>query len=156
MLYRAKERNHLIAQAVQQQWFEAFGIRVKLESMEGKVCFDRISKQDYQIASCDWIADFADPINFLEVFKYKKGGSNNTCWENERYVQLLDASLHLSDPDQRLALLAQSEKILIEEMPIIPVFHYTMQYVNQPSLKNVVLSSMGQVDFKWASLEEEK
>jgi oligopeptide transport system substrate-binding protein len=153
LMYRTAERNHHIAQAVQQQWFEAFGIRVNLQSVEGKVYFDRISKQDFQLSSGSWIADFADPINFLEVFKYKKGGSNNTLWENPCYIELLDQSNRVVDPQQRIELLARSEQILVDEMPIIPVFYYTMLYVNQPNLKDVVLSSMGQIDFKWASLE---
>ncbi len=148
-------RNHLIAQAVQQQWFEAFGIRVRLEGVESKVYYAKVSKQDYQMALGDWIADFADPINFLEVFKYKNGGSNNTFWENPRFIELLDKSSQVADQEQRLEILAQSEQILMEEMPIIPVFYYTMLYVNQPSLKDVVLSSMGQIDFKWASIDSE-
>ncbi len=45
--------------------------------------------------------------------------------------------------------------ILMEEMPIIPVFYYSMLYVNQPELKDVVLSSMGQIDFRWASLVQD-
>jgi oligopeptide transport system substrate-binding protein len=154
LLYPTAERNHLIAQAIQQQWFEAFGIRVKLQSVEGKVYFDRVSKQDFQLSSGSWIADFADPINFLEVFKFKKGGSNNTLWENSRYAELLDQSSQVADPLQRLELLAQSEQILIDEMPMIPIFYYTMLYVNQPNLKGVVLSSMGQIDFKWAYFEK--
>lgn len=154
LLYRTAERNHLIAQAVQQQWFEAFGVRVKLESVEGKVYFDRVSKQDFQLSAGSWIADFSDPINFLEVFKYRKGGSNNTFWENPRYISLLDQSAQVADANERKELLAQSEQILIEEMPIIPVFYYTMLYVNQPHLKDVVLSSIGQIDFKWAQIEK--
>ncbi len=154
LLYQTAERNHLIAQAVQQQWFEAFGIRVKLQSVEGKVYFDRVSKQDFQLSSGSWIADFADPINFLEVFKFRKGGSNNTLWENPHYIELLDQSLKVVDLQQRFELLAQSEEILIDEMPMIPIFYYTMLYVNQPNLKDVVLSSMGQIDFKWAYFEK--
>jgi oligopeptide transport system substrate-binding protein len=156
LMFCKSERNHLIAQAIQHQWLEAFGIRVTLQSVESKVYFDRVSKQDFQLSFGDWIADFADPINFLEVFKYKKGGSNNTFWENLRYVELLDSSAKIADPQQRLDLLAESEQILIDEMPMIPIFYYTMLYVNQPQVKDVVLSSMGQIDFKWAYIEEEK
>ncbi len=154
LLYYASGRNHLIAQAIQQQWFEAFGIRVKLESIEGKVYFDRVSKQDYHLATGSWIADFEDPINFLDVFKYKNGGSNNTLWENARYAELLTRSSQVVFPEERRQLLASSEKILIDEMPLIPIFYYTMLYIYQPMLKDVVLSSMGVIDFKWASLAE--
>jgi oligopeptide transport system substrate-binding protein len=154
LLYGTSERNHLIAQAVQEQWFEAFGIRVKLQSVEGKVYYDRLSKQDFQLSSGSWIADFADPISFLEIFKYKKGSSSNTLWENAHYIQLLDCASQEPDLEQRLELLAKSEQILIDEMPIIPIFYYTMLYVNQPDLKEVVLSSMGQIDFRWAYFEK--
>ncbi len=151
-MYRMSERNHLIAQAIQQQWYEAFGIRVRLEGLEAKVFFSRVSKQDYHLAYGDWMADFADPINFLEVFKYKKGGSNNTLWENPQYIELLELSSKTLDPAQRFELLAESEKILMQEMPIIPVLYTNMLYLSQPGLKDVVLSSMGTIDFKWAYL----
>lgn len=108
------------------------------------------------MAASDWIADFADPINFLEVFKYKNGGPNHTLWENPRYAELLDRSLQEGDPQQRLEILAQCEQILIEEMPVIPIFYYTMLYLNQPYLKDVALSPMGQIDFKWASIAKEE
>lgn len=156
LMYNAGERNHLIAQALQQQWFEVFGIRIKLEGIEGKVYFDRLSKQDYSMASGSWIADFADPINFLEVFKYKKGGSNNTLWENAQYVALLDQSMQTADSLMRQKILADSEELLMREMPIIPIFHYTMLYVNQSYLQDVIVSSLGQMDFKWASIQEER
>lgn len=155
LLYPSSERSHLVAQALQQQWFDAFGIRVKLEGVEGKVYLDKLSNQDYHLAIGSWTADFPDPINFLEVFKYKNGGSNNTLWENSRFIDLLDKSSQIADASLRKVILGESEKILMEEMPIIPVFYYSMLYVNQPELKDVVLSSMGQIDFRWASLDYE-
>ncbi len=154
LLYASNERNHLIAQAIEQQWYKAFGIHVKLESCERKVYFDRLSKQDYQLASSSWIADFNDPINFLDVFRYKKGSSNNTLWENVHYAELLQRSATEANSKERLQLLQQSEKLLIEEMPILPIFYFTMLYVQQPHLKDVVLSSMGVVDFKWAEVRK--
>ncbi len=150
LIYSSNERNHLIAQALEQQWFQALGIRVKLEGIERSVYFDRMSKLDYQLASSSWVADFNDPINFLEVFKYKRSGSNNTQWENARYAELLSQSSMVIHANERLNLLKMSEQLLIEEMPILPIFYYTMLYLQDPQLHDVVLSSMGSVDFKWA------
>jgi oligopeptide transport system substrate-binding protein len=156
LLFSSSERSYLIAQALQQQWLEAFGIQIKLEAVEHKVYFDRLSKQDYQIALGSWTADFADPINFLEIFKYKNGGSNNTHWENPHFTQLLEKASQTTDSLKRLDLLAQSEKILIDEMPMIPIFYYTMLYVHKEALHGAILSSMGQIDFKWASMEDNR
>jgi len=149
-LYRMSERNHLIAQAIQEEWYQTLGIRVRLEGLEAKVFFSRISKQDFHLAYADWTADFPDPINFLEVFKYKKGGSNNTQWENPEYIQCLDRSSQSLDSKERFELLAKGEEILMEEMPIIPVLSANMLYLSQEDLKGVVLSPMGTIDFKWA------
>lgn len=151
--YNSGERNHLIAQAIQEQWHKILGVKVRLEAVERKVLFDKLSKQDYQLAAGSWLADYHDPINFLEVFKYKKATTNNTNWENKEYTELLDHSSTIVDPDRRLEFLAQSEKILMEEMPIMPIFHYTMLYLHENGLKDVVLTSLGNLDFKWAYLE---
>lgn len=156
MIYPTGERNHLISQAVQQQWSEALGIRLRIQSIESKVYFDMISKLSYDIAIGSWVADFNDPINFLEVFKYKTASTNNTAWENSQYTKLLDESSAISDPDERRIVLAQSEDLLMKEMPIIPVFYYNMLYASHPYVKEMVLSSMGNLDFKWAHLENAK
>jgi len=151
--YGASQRNHLIAQAIQQQWNQSFGIDINLEGVERKVYFDRIAHQDYQLAYGDWLADFNDPINFLEVFKYKKRSTNNTHWEDPRYMELLDRSCGLIEQDKRDKLLGQSEAILMEAMPIIPIYHHSMLYLKDQSLEGVLLTSLGHLDFRWAKLE---
>lgn len=154
LLYAAGERNHKMAQTLQSQWKEVLGITVELEAVETKVYFSRISNQDYQLSIGSWIADFADPINFLDVFKTKSVGTNNTHWENTVYEQLLDQSNQTLDVTQRQALLCKAEEILISEMPVIPLFTYSLLYVKNPKLKNVTISSMGSLDFTHAHLEE--
>lgn len=156
LLYAMSQRNHLIAQAVQEQWERAFGIRIRLEGIETKVYFNRVSKQDFQIASGSWIADFGDPINFLEVFKFKKASTNNTSWGNKDFARLLDRSMETRDVKQRIRLLRKSEQLIMDAMPIIPIFHYTMLYVKNEKVKGVRLSSLGNIDFKTAYIEEEK
>jgi oligopeptide transport system substrate-binding protein len=153
LLYRADEKNHVLAQALQQQWAKALGVEVELEAVESKIYFDRISKGDYQLATGSWIADFEDPINFLEIFKYKTGGSNNTGWEDAHYIQLLNSANKTADNKQRRVLLKQAEQILIDHMPIIPIFYYRMLYLNR-NIDQVALSSTGGIDFKWAKVDK--
>lgn len=155
LMYVAGERNHLIAQAVQEQWRQALGIEVQLHAVERKVYFDRISKKNFQLAAGSWTADFKDGLNFLEVFKFKAGGSNNTAWESPRYRELLDQALEVNDPYERQKIFRECEEILMQEMPIIPLFHYTMLYLSGP-IQDVVLSSLGGIDFKWAQVEKAK
>jgi oligopeptide transport system substrate-binding protein len=156
LLYITSERNNLIAQAVQAQWNSILGVDVKIEPMERKTFYDRLSKKDFQIAIGSWTADFNDPLNFLEIFKNKSVGSNHTSWENPRYEALLDQALSLSDVKERQRVLQESESILINEMAIIPLFHYTMLYLESEKVKDVAISKVGGIDFKWAFIVKGK
>lgn len=152
LLHSSEVRNHLISQAVQYHWKHFLGIEVALELNESKTYYSRIREGKYQIALGSWIADYEDPENFLEVFKYKKSSVNNTGWENESYTSILDAAKFLSTKE-RIIKLQSCEQILMEEMPIIPLYHFVSLYLKNESLKDVVLSPTGNLDFKWAYLE---
>ncbi len=154
LMYVTGERNHLIAQAVQEQWRKALDVNVELQAVERKVFFDRLSKKNFQLASGNWTADYNDGMNFLEIFKFKAGGSNNTAWENLQYRQLLDKASETVAAGERQQIFQECENILMKEMPIIPLFHYTMLYVSNPKVKGVVLSNLGSVDFKWAYVDQ--
>jgi len=154
LTYGSGDRSHTIAQALQSQWQSALGIQVRLEPLEKKVYFDRISKKNYTLALGDWIADFNDPINFLEVFT-KDAGTNNTNWSSPSYGELLQTSYETADKEQRKKILKRSEELIMNEMPVIPLCHYTLLYVQDAELKDVVLTTMGSIDFKWAHVDKE-
>ncbi|HEX2582483.1 MAG TPA: hypothetical protein VHL30_00005, partial [Chlamydiales bacterium] len=117
-----------------------------------KVFYQRIRQRDFQLALGSWIADFNDPINFLEVFKCKLGSTNNTSWENPKYIALLERSQVCRGQEERKELLRQAEEILMAEMPIIPLFHYAMNYLEQREVEDVALSPIGGLDFRWAQV----
>lgn len=153
LCYSSNARGHKIAQVLQQEWKEAFGIDIQLQGCESKVFFDRLKNHEYQIAIGSWFADLLDPISFLDVFKHKNNGTNNTQWENPRYIELLDSSAQAVNVQERQQLLTQAEELLIEEMPIIPLFFSTYNYLQSPHLKGVYFSELGYLDFKQADLE---
>lgn len=152
--FMAGDRNSLIAQALQQQWEKNLGIQVALEAVEPKIYFQRVSRKEYQLALGSWTADFNDPINFLEVFKYRDSGTNNTGWENQTYIDLLERSSLCREAEERKACLRAAETLLIEEMPIIPVYHFVLNFLVNDALKDIALSPIGGLDFRWAYWEE--
>jgi len=153
--FLSNDKNYRICQIIQEQWKRALDLDVKLEAIEAKVYFSKVSKQDFQLALGSWVADFRDPINFLEIFRTRDIGTNNTHWENHEYLTKLEKSYAVSDPEKRKLLLQECEHILIEEMPIIPVWHGNLFYVRNEKLKNVALSDTGIIDFKWAFIDKE-
>ncbi|WP_134687292.1 peptide ABC transporter substrate-binding protein [Brevibacillus migulae] len=153
LTYNTSEAHKKVAEAAQDQWKQAFGIDVKLVNKEWKVYLEDKSQGNYMIGRMGWLGDFNDPINFLEIFKEKSGGNNDPRWENPQYKELLNQSAIEADPEKRKQILAQAEEILMDEMPIAPIYYYTNAYVKDERVKGVVLDGLGFVDWKWASME---
>lgn len=150
--YTHNQRTHLLAQEMQQQWQSALGLEVELKVLEFKTHLQSMSHNDYELAIGSWIADVNDPANFLAVFQ-KNSLSNQTGWSNAEFDNLLAESSQAVDKNLKKNLLARCESILLQEMPIIPLFHYNMLFVKNERLHNVGLNDLGVMDVKWAYFE---
>lgn len=147
--YTSNDRNHKIAQAVQQQWNTTLGINLVLDANESHMQLDKMKKGNYQISLGSWFADIQDPINFLEIFNSADNPTNQTAWQSSEYSTLLQQSSLETNEDKRRELLAQAEKILMQEMPVIPLFFASYNYVKKPGINNVYFSPLGYIDFKY-------
>lgn len=152
--YNNKGENAKIAEAVQDQWRKALGVEVKLEAKEWKVYIEDLHQGNYQIGRMSWLGDFNDPVNFLEIFKDKNGGNNDTRWEDAKYKDLLNQSAKETDQTKRKELMRQAEQILMDQMPMTPIYFRTESYVQNDKVKDVALDPLGNIDFKWASIEQ--
>lgn len=151
--YNTSEAHQKIAQAIQDMWKKELGIEVKLDNAEWAVYIDKLHKGDFQVGRMGWLGDFNDPINFLELFRDKDGGNNDTKWENAEFKQLLIDSNKESDPAKRADMLKKAEAIFVDEMPVAPIYFYTFTWVKKDNLKDVVVSGLGDGQLKWAHFE---
>lgn len=151
--FNTDDGHQKIAQAVQDMWKKNLGVEVALDNQEWKVYIEKVTALDYNIARMGWLGDFNDAINFLELYYSATGGNNDTGWENKEFQALLDQSATETDAAKRQDLLKQAEAIFMDEMPVIPVYFYTNNWVQNESLKDVAVSGLGDVQFKWAYFE---
>jgi len=70
-----------------------------------------------------WFTWLKDPIFTLQFLKYKNMGLNGTAWEHPEYTRLLDLSDSTRDMLQRREYLKQAEALVMNELPVIPVFY---------------------------------
>lgn len=150
--YNTSEAHAKIAQAIQQMWNENLGINTELSNEEWAVYLESVHAGDFQVARLGWLGDFNDPINFLELYK-ELGGNNDTRWHSEEFASLLEQSKTETDPDARMDLLKQAEQIFMDEMPVSPIYFYTNSWLQAENLNDVVVSGLGDVQFKWAYFE---
>jgi len=152
LIYNTSEGHKKIAKEIQDQWKKNLGVDIKLKNKEWKVYLEDVHQGNYQIARGGWMGDFNDPINFLEMFQEKDGGNNDTRWGNPKYKELLNQSALEQDPEKRKAILLQAEQILMDEMPIMPIYFYANSWLQNENLKDVVMDGLGDIDFKYADI----
>lgn len=153
LLYNTSEAHKSIAEAIQQMWKKNLGIQCKLINQEWKVYLDNRSKLQYDVARAGWIGDYPDPTTFLDMFM-SKSGNNDTGWKNPQYDDLIAKAKNAKDDWLRMTFLHQAEELIMEEMPIAPIYFYTRPLMVKPWLKDYVSSPLGYTDFKWAYVEE--
>ncbi len=152
LLYNTSELHHTIAQAIQQMWKEHLGINITLVNQEWKVYLSSTHNKDYDVARMGWISDYNDPNSFLDLW-ITDGGNNRTGWSNPAYDSLIDAASRESDQAIRYEYLKNAETILLDELPIIPIYFYTNVYLLHPSVKGWYPNILNIHNYKFVHLE---
>ncbi|HEU5079416.1 MAG TPA: peptide ABC transporter substrate-binding protein [Opitutaceae bacterium] len=135
VLINQLESHRAVGEAVQEMWRKELGLQVKLVAQENKMLLTARTAGDYQVLRSIWSGDFIDPLSFLGIFT-STSGNNYTSWANRTYDQLVFEAARVAEPSARNTLLAKAEALLLDEAPIIPLYHYTHVFVIQPSVKN--------------------
>ena len=151
LCYLTNTLNNKIANAIQEQWTKTFNIEVLLEGCERAIFSHRLIHQEYQIALDSFFAEYKDPFNFLEIFK---NNSSPETWNHAGYTQTLRESSLEAIPLKRKESLAKAEDILMQQMPVIPLFFDTFAYAKSERLFGVYFSDLGYLDFKYSFYEE--
>ncbi len=144
-----------VSEALQQQWQQAFGISIKLQQQDSKAHYNTLSKGDFQIGSMGWLSWLHDPIYIMQTFRFASDSVNFSKWEHPEYQRLIAATEEELDPVKRRQLFNAAERILTDEFPVAPVNYMTVAYAKNPHLKNVYVSELFEVDFRWAYFEED-
>jgi oligopeptide transport system substrate-binding protein len=141
-----------LTQVLQERISRVFGIQVFAEGLDWNILSSNMVYGKYDIASCVRSALYEDPYYFLEIFKDKNSSYNFCRWENAEYKQILDLAAEATDLVEREKLLKKAEILLLEEMPVIPVYIDTCKYLTQKKLKGYNVNRSGYVDFKTMAL----
>lgn len=154
ILFNTNDNHQKLAQAIQEMWKKNLGINVKLRNQEWKVLLKSQQSLNYDISRAAWSADYLDAMTFLDVF-VTNGGNNYTGWSNKEYDALIAKAKVTTDNRERIKAMHQAEQILINEMPVIPLYFSTYPYLQSPKIRDVVVSPFAYyAEFRWAWVSE--
>ena len=153
VLYNTSENHRKIAVALQQMWKKELNITINLRNEDWKVYLDSQSRGEYDISRASWIGDYLDPNTFLDLW-IKDGGNNRTGWHNSEYENLvLKQATTAINQQQRYALLRRAEQILLNEMPVIPLYTYASKHLVHPALKGFTANLLDRPFFSQMHLQ---
>lgn len=147
--YNSEGNHKKIAEALQEMFKENLGVNVKLENQEWKTYIDTFKQKNFQIARMGWGGDFLDPYPVLNLYS-KNSSSNFTNWSNKKFDQLLEKSLTEQNEAKRYELLHQAEDVLMQEVPIIPVYFSAQNSLVKKNIKGIRFDPLNNPDFRFA------
>ena len=132
--FNSTDNNRNTAVALAEMWRD-LGIETRFVYTDAKTHFAYLRDGgDFDVARMSWIADYADPQNFLFLLRSGNDGLNPGRYANPDYDALLDAAAGVRDVAARAGLLARAEAILMRDLPWIPVMHTRSKALISPRL----------------------
>ena len=144
-------RNLVIATAA--QWHDVLGVEVEPEALEFRAFLARRNeRQSWDVMVNGWNADYADPGNFLEVFR-TGGPQYDPGLVDPAYDQLLDQAAAEADGPRRLAVYARAEQHLLAGYAVTPMYFVATRRLVKPYVHGVTLNPMNHNYTKHWSLD---
>ena len=123
------ERHYM--EAVAAMWHAVLGAEVGLDESEFKVLLQNRELRLLPLFFDGWIGDFADPVNFLQLFQ-SGSAFNYGSYSDARFDALLDRVAQEPDNAARYRLLEQAEQTLNEDAAYIPLYYYATRHLIKP------------------------
>jgi oligopeptide transport system substrate-binding protein len=136
LLYNTLEAHAKIAQAIQEMWRTSLGIEVNLENVDFQVKLDREKAGDYDISRAGWIGDYIDPLTFIDMW-VTDGPYNDASYSNAQYDEYVQIARNSVDQAERMEAMRNAEELLMEEMPVVPIYFYTQPYAQKSYVTGV-------------------
>ena len=125
------------------------GLKVNITPVPANVFMERLTKKDFNLSLSGWQADYADPISFLANFE-TDSPLNHGGYSNKNYDDLL----HVIS-SKRWQELKKAEKILIDDMGVVPIFQVGTAKLEKSKIRNVLMHSIGaKYDYKKMRIEK--
>ena len=132
MTYNTSDVHKKLAVAMSQMWKQKLGAKVTLANMEWKVFLETRGNQNFQLARGAWCGDYNEASTFLDLLD-SESGYNDGKFSHPELDTLLDKAKTSSDT---ASVYTQIEKIIAEEMPVIPIYHYAGVYMMDSDVGN--------------------
>ena len=133
-----------LMQAIQVGWEEQLGITMDILQTEWATYLQDLRDRRFQIfGGLGWIADYADPENFLDVLFHSESSNNHTHYNDPELDALLERARVEQNHEARFAMYREAEQMILDGAPWVPIYHSAGDhYLIKPYVKGFPISSL--------------
>lgn len=129
---------------------QGLGLDLRIDSQMFKQYLEKMRRGDYDIAVAGWGPDFDDAITYGDLFA-SWNANNRGQYHSDEYDRWVRVAQNSADQGVRMNAMAQLQRLVAEDVVIIPTFEAGYLYVQHPQLQGVVRRTFGaDPDYKFA------
>lgn len=178
-LYNTSDQHKAVAEYLQSA-FAAVGITLNLENQEWATFVNTRKEGNYSVARNGWLADYNDPISFLDLWTSTSGNNDSQIGKGEHgnakiydldltefgydtkveggtwaetYDVLISTIKSCEDDDARYKMMHKAEDMLMETGCICPLFYYTDIYMIDKSVDGFFANPLGFKYFMYSTIK---
>lgn len=144
--YNTDDTHKAVAESLQNMWQTQLGVTVTLQNQDWNTFIQKRENGDFQMARDAWIADYNDPMTFLDLF-LSDSGNNDPKYKNPEFDKLIHETKRTGDQDVRLANMHKAEDMLMNDDALAPIYHYVQPYMINTNMKGWYYTPMGSYFF---------
>jgi oligopeptide transport system substrate-binding protein len=126
---------HAHGKYLSEQWRENLGVPLRWREVPWAEYLPMVHRDPPHIFYMGWHADYPDPDGYLRVVV-----ELHTAWRHRRYLELVDQARQATDQEGRMGLYAQAERLLAEEVPILPLTYNRNHMLLKPWVRRYPFS----------------
>ncbi len=153
ILYNTSESHKLVAEMVQESWNQVLGVNPALRNQDWATFQDTRTAGNYDIARGGWLTDFMDPAGMLAIFT-SGNAYNDSGFDSTAFDTLMAEAQQTTDLAVHFAKLYAAEAVLMETLPVMPVYYYADIYMVKDYVTGWGRSILGSLDFSHAIIED--
>lgn len=134
---------------------DKLGVNVSIQQSDWATFIGQLNdpaNNTYQMFDICWIADYADPQNFLDVLFHSGSTQNWSDYSNPSVDKLLDDAGVAPDTATRFKLYQQAEQSILADNPVIPLFYQQQYWLTQPYVKGLIYPPLIIPRLRYASI----
>lgn len=151
--YSTNDTYKKTVEALSEMLKKNLGIKVKLKTADWAVYYADVQAGKYQLGQYGWGGDYLHPMTFLPLF-VTSGVNNYSRYSNPKYDTLVAQIQTETDEKKALALVREAEDTMMEDYPLLPLFHRSYSYMMRKGTAGYFRTPLNNLYFRDAHVTE--